>query len=636
MASVKQISLQHLVECPICMEDTDVPKQFPCRHTVCVGCISKLAIIQGKVTCPLCRAECTIPESGPSHLPTNLTIIQLKDIIGGVTNETRQQCEYCDERFATHFCKDCDVNICGDRVMIHENNKHFKDHKPIPISIVMCKSHKKLFTFFCLDCNMLLCRVCLHEGTCSHHKVQALGELQQSKMNDMEKLIDKLSENIQRNVDITQPARIQLETNLSSVENIQIQIKEQTEKIITILKQREGELLSETEKYEKEMLALKSEVDTNDNLDKLSQLKEAAEASLAAGIQQILLTLPFFIGALQSYSKVKTVNKNINKTIQFDKQDTLILGSVHNIMSIHGHGQQDTASKGAMRRLDSNPSKILSMASTSPPLREKDLTCKLLWEKANTGFVMTNVIFTTNFNIAVTQWETSVLLFDKHSNVLADSKDQNTNIKCNNGICFHTKENVLLVHHRLNQLVVLQPKSLNYKRKVKFDHISPYGMAMLSNGHIVITGVSDGIKKVGVIDVNGINVWTSYNKGYQFKDPAYITIDSMDNIIVSDRVNKKIIKLSQTGNIVCEWSTEGRPHGLAVFDDKLLVAEHGSPPETPDCVREYDVNGGYGRQVITWDRCDELFGHLMSVATYRNQLVALGYFGIRMYRLTHD
>ncbi len=52
---------------------------------------------------------------------------------------------------------------------------------------------------------------------------------------------------------------------MNSVKNFQIQIKEHTQILMTNLEQRERELLSETEKYEKELLALKCEVDTNNN-----------------------------------------------------------------------------------------------------------------------------------------------------------------------------------------------------------------------------------------------------------------------------------------------------------------------------------------------------------------------------------
>ncbi len=628
MASVKQTPLQHLVECPICMEDKDVPKQFPCRHTICLECISKLPMIQGKVTCPLCRAECTIPARGPSHLPTNLTIVQLKDIIGCIKDETRNQCEYCDERFATHFCTDCEDNICSDCVMMHKNKKHFKDHQTVPISTEMCKDHSKLFTFFCLDCKMLLCQVCLHADSCGDHNVQTLDELKQSKVNEMQNLIGELYQNIQKNVETIQTANITLTSNLNAVRNIQIQIKEHTQTLMTNLKQRERELLSETEKYKKEMLALKSEVNRNDNLDKLYHLKETAEASLAAGIQQILLTLPSLTAALQSYSIVKSVNKKINKTIQFDKQETLTLGSIQHIMNTHEHGQQDNASQGAMEGLYMSRNKMLSLTPTSiisPPVRENNLACNLLWEKANAGSIMCDVIFTTDFRIAVTQWETSVLLFNQHGNVLADSKDLNTNLEYENGICFHTKYKVLLVSDRSNYLILLEPETPIEERQVKLDDLSPSSIAMLSNGHIVITDVAHGAAKLGLFDVNGsrIHLWKHYSKGYNFQDPTCITTDSMDNIFVSDSMTKRIIKLGQTEEMLCEWSTEGRPCGLAVYGDKVLVAERCSPPESPDCLREYNINGGQGIHLITWDRSAG-FGALMSVATYKDHLVILG------------
>ncbi len=155
--------LRYLVRCPICFELNGVPKVLPCQHTMCQGCVDSLHKIRpNTVTCPICCKQTGIPPAAPGNLPTNLTIVQLRDMMDTVQKEgKRKTCQSCGQHGKTvsHICKDCDEQFCGECAREHPSKKLFTDHKPIPIAVVVCSDHNKPFTFFCLDCNKLLCFV---------------------------------------------------------------------------------------------------------------------------------------------------------------------------------------------------------------------------------------------------------------------------------------------------------------------------------------------------------------------------------------------------------------------------------------------------------------------------------------------
>ncbi len=72
--------------------------------------------------------------------------------------------------------------------------------------------------------------------------------------------------------------------------------------------------------------------------------------------------------------------------------------------------------------------------------------------------------------------------------------------------------------------------------------------------------------------------WDTYNNGAcRFVSPLYVTEDRDNNIYVPDRDVNKIVKMNETGKMLCECQTEGRPCGLTMCDDKVLVIEYGPP-----------------------------------------------------------
>ncbi len=195
--------LRNFVECPICFELDGVPKVLPCQHTMCQGCISSLTrITPTTVTCPLCSKQTGIPPAGPGNLPTNRTIVQLRDMMNTVQKQDeRKACQCCRKPGQTvnHICKDCEEQFCGECAKNHSSKRFFTNHKPVLIAMVVCSDHKRPFTFFCLDCNRLLCFACHNRDICDGHQIERVESLKTENEAAMKEIIKEINGNIEAN-----------------------------------------------------------------------------------------------------------------------------------------------------------------------------------------------------------------------------------------------------------------------------------------------------------------------------------------------------------------------------------------------------------------------------------------------------
>src|SRR5438132_655279 len=112
----KEGKKDEVLECPICFEAYEDPKQLPCLHTFCLKCLEKLRETNptiGNSQCPLCRQDFSIPNSGFSLFKTNEFISRLieeKKKLQDNSNELNN-CGLCfeigEEIQATSYCTEC-------------------------------------------------------------------------------------------------------------------------------------------------------------------------------------------------------------------------------------------------------------------------------------------------------------------------------------------------------------------------------------------------------------------------------------------------------------------------------------------------------------------------------------------------
>ncbi|KAH7706319.1 CBN-TAM-1 protein [Aphelenchoides avenae] len=139
------------LECPVCMNIYNDPKQLSCGHTLCAGCVTQLvgasqtrsvglggdaAAAQHVILCPECRNPTSVPSGG---LKTNYRLLDLASKMSGVDLNELHKCSTCEKRWAADelfICKTCEdsfqaqVWICGTCAL-----KHHKNHKVVEMNL---------------------------------------------------------------------------------------------------------------------------------------------------------------------------------------------------------------------------------------------------------------------------------------------------------------------------------------------------------------------------------------------------------------------------------------------------------------------------------------------------------------------
>lgn len=99
MATKKDLLLDDLVTCSVCIENYNDPRTLPCGHSFCLGCLKTILSGGRKVfKCPVCRAHTRVPRGGVGQFTTAFLINSLKDAMKR-TEEEKSECRL--------YCEDC-------------------------------------------------------------------------------------------------------------------------------------------------------------------------------------------------------------------------------------------------------------------------------------------------------------------------------------------------------------------------------------------------------------------------------------------------------------------------------------------------------------------------------------------------
>ena len=187
--------LQELLECSICQEAFNDPRQLPCIHTFCFGCLEKLRASnqhEDEVICPFCRRNWKLPSDGVNGLPKNFFIEKVREVTN-ILVISRSHCEICSSEEESNklknvdllfYCIDCRQHMCGHCC----KNKHskfrvIKNHQLIDLKKGgdhfneltrkldqnLCDNHEsENIKMFCLDCELAICMICYVENHSQH------------------------------------------------------------------------------------------------------------------------------------------------------------------------------------------------------------------------------------------------------------------------------------------------------------------------------------------------------------------------------------------------------------------------------------------------------------------------------------
>ena len=183
-------SREDLFSCLLCVESFRKPKILECQHAFCEQCLQLYYKTykgiqyeqQGVfVPCPTCRKLTKVPSDGLiglDHHKYDDRMVELKrkmSTIGGISIERCDVCVFKNKlEESEYYCSKCLLNLCSSCKTAHSQEVLFKAHTVIHISNketiqLTCDSHNKLPShYFCGDCNIPLCTVCIMHEHSTH------------------------------------------------------------------------------------------------------------------------------------------------------------------------------------------------------------------------------------------------------------------------------------------------------------------------------------------------------------------------------------------------------------------------------------------------------------------------------------
>ena len=164
------IAVNSLLECSVCLQVFQDPRNLPCGHTFCLRCIQNIS----SRLCSLCKREWSLPANGWQGLPKNFIV---KNCITSLPSISHCAVAENSSHGAVKFlCIDCWEPLCDKCGQGHTQcSRAMKNHVVKLISEVdqsdlelhnrkkalVCDQHKdKAIEFYCTECDKFSCHTC--------------------------------------------------------------------------------------------------------------------------------------------------------------------------------------------------------------------------------------------------------------------------------------------------------------------------------------------------------------------------------------------------------------------------------------------------------------------------------------------
>lgn len=241
---------ERLLQCPVCMDEFHDPRLLPCHHTMCSDCIQRLLLssTSGRMfRCPQCRRDVCVPRGGITELPVNFFVRSLQDELGDESEVGPCQVCHRSSAAAQFRCIDCDLDIC--RFCIHEHRLvQHKDSTHVNILRMetvgssnmglapgvankTCSIHsEEVVQLFCETCQHPVCVTC----SCGEHRKHAVVPLG--------KKLHKSREQLQKDLEGLTRERRGVRAWLRQLEGAEIEAKDNTARTLAAVQYRTREL----------------------------------------------------------------------------------------------------------------------------------------------------------------------------------------------------------------------------------------------------------------------------------------------------------------------------------------------------------------------------------------------------------
>ena len=164
------IAVNSLLECSVCLQVFQDPRNLPCGHTFCLRCIQNIS----NRLCSLCKREWSLPENGCQGLPKNFIAENCITSLPSISHCTvAGNSSHGAVKFLCIDCWDPLCDKCGhghtqfSRLTMNHVVKLLSEVDQSDIELhnrqktLLCNQHKdKAIEFYCTNCDMFVCCSC--------------------------------------------------------------------------------------------------------------------------------------------------------------------------------------------------------------------------------------------------------------------------------------------------------------------------------------------------------------------------------------------------------------------------------------------------------------------------------------------
>ncbi|XP_028450018.1 E3 ubiquitin/ISG15 ligase TRIM25 isoform X3 [Perca flavescens] len=234
MEDTQKTKLEELLMCPVCQDIFKDPRQLPCGHSMCMGCLENMMGHSSDIPfrCPDCRAHFgPIVGVQKSYALANI----VEDLrVNRRRREEQTKSVYCDcclenKTLAMKTCLKCEVSLCKEHIKDHLELPVYTGHPLVrPLSDLLerkCPEHEdEVLRYYCNASRRYICNVCAVESKQHNLATEAssvlrrqLTEYMDQRFNMLKEQssesVKKLQEDIQREKQKVNPA----DSSLNSV-----------------------------------------------------------------------------------------------------------------------------------------------------------------------------------------------------------------------------------------------------------------------------------------------------------------------------------------------------------------------------------------------------------------------------------
>ena len=570
------------LECSICLDSFKRPKLLPCYHVFCESpCLEKLVAQNGlSLTCPICRHVVPLSKRGVAGLQSDFHIdnlFEIRDALNKSTESAKTHCGNCEKEMATGYCQECQDFLCDECQGAHHTLKMTRSHQMISlrefqqqaVKIItakkmtpICKKHSNNeVKIYCDTCKELICYDC----TIRLHKDHSCDPVTDIFLKHKEELVSSLKPlkqkvtRIQQSLTVFDNLAIDIHSQRVSLKaDINKEIDEQQQ----LLDQQRKKLVDAVEMLtEQKLEALATQRESIEMIRvKLISCLEYAEGTIKTGTQcQVLemkapalerikhISTEFDLNSLRpKINSFTTLIMNGKEELRETQKSYLKLHTTHDILSnsVNEKGlKQATVNQKAKLELNAEIYPSLIDATVTDCQSRKTIRCQVIESEKKYQIIYTP----TNRG--------------KHEINLTIN---GTHIR---GSPF-------------TMVVMPQPHTLGVPIKVISHLKRPWGVAVNSKGHLIVTERGSGRIII-------YNESQSYKQIQKFNThgnaPVGVTIDGDDNIYVSDREKHIVQKFAANGQFLLAVGTKGdhKLHfdepcelGYNKYNEKIYISDH--------------------------------------------------------------